>query len=155
VSTHDGSTSIYGGNGNDRVDVTTIGGHTLIDTGNGNDTVNVGRLGLVNQIAGLLTIDTGAGSDTVNVDNSAAADNSVGTLTASTLTGLSMPTVGAEQTLAIRAASGTYLLSALGFGTTAPLAFNLTGSATRGRARQLLRRRQRLSRSTRPARRRT
>src|SRR5438046_8980649 len=61
ASTHNGSTTVTSGKGNDHIDVQTVAGFTSVETGAGDDTVTVSNSGLVDQITGLLTLDTGAG----------------------------------------------------------------------------------------------
>ena len=116
--TSDASTTVVGGAGADTVDVKTIGGHTTVSTGAGNDVVNVDTGDHLVQLGGLLTIDTGTGlSDTVNVDDSARTGPSAITLTDTTIGGIPVPVVAEQQTIFVKALSGTYALDVPGFGT--------------------------------------
>ena len=83
------------GNGNDAVNVQSIGAPATISLGAGNDTVTVGSLapgtgGVVSGISALLTVSGGSGTDTLVIDDSGDAAPTTGTLTNTTLTGLGM-----------------------------------------------------------------
>ncbi|MFT7227617.1 MAG: hypothetical protein ACI8PW_000192, partial [Methylophilaceae bacterium] len=124
-STHQGTTAIYGGAGDNVIDVNTIAGHTTIDGGTSITTGNVVNVGstvnMVDQITGLLTVvggvqvvdqvSTGLLLDTVNIVDTGDHKDNVGTLTSTTLTGLGMPAVEEVQLVTIRAQSGEYKLS--------------------------------------------
>ena len=114
-STHEGSTTVTGGRGNDTITVKTVSGHTTIEGDEGDDKVIVRNdEGTVDQIAGLLTIDTGAGNDVVTVDDAADTNDNTGTLTGSTLIGLDMPTSPLMQVIFIQAVGGRFRLAAHG-----------------------------------------
>jgi Ca2+-binding RTX toxin-like protein len=86
---------IYGGPGNDVINLRTLQGETHVLAGAGNDTINVGSLtpaigGNVNQILGALFISGEAGTDATNVDDRSDTFGNTGYLTATQLTGLGM-----------------------------------------------------------------
>ena len=111
-STHAGSTTVSGNDGDDRIVVKTIDGHTTLLTGAGDDVVRVSSdEGTVDQITALLTIDAGAGTDTVTVDDAADTNDNVAILTPTTLTGMDMPTVAQVFSVFLQARSGTYKLT--------------------------------------------
>ncbi|MDI1313706.1 FlgD immunoglobulin-like domain containing protein, partial [Prosthecobacter sp.] len=115
ASTHEGTTIIRTGAGNDLINVQTVVGHTILDTGAGNDTINVGSTQhLLNEVGGLLTVVGAGDTDVLNVDDSGNPANSTGTLTPTTLTGLGMPGVSEVQTVSIQALSGSFMLSYAG-----------------------------------------
>ncbi len=117
-STHDGTTRVTAGDGNDVVDVRTITGPTFIEGGAGDDTVTVTQAGTVDLIAALLTIDGGFGDDTVNVDDSAEVSNDLGWLTQTSLTGLGMTgRAGLDALYSLtRPATGGFTITILGVG---------------------------------------
>jgi hypothetical protein len=124
------STTIAGGNGNDRIDVRRAAGPTRVVTGTGTNAVNVGTAapfdgsaaggitsGTITAIRGGLTIE-GRGTDTVTVDGSADAAARTGTLTPAALTGLGMGPTGigyaSVEALAVTLGSGDQTLTVLG-----------------------------------------
>ncbi|MFT5523723.1 MAG: hypothetical protein ACI9HK_001671, partial [Pirellulaceae bacterium] len=112
-STHTGTTSISGADGEDEFYVKSLSGHTLIDAGDGLDTVEVsGDAQVVDEIAALLTVFGGddAFADELTVDDSASTQSKVGWLTDTSITGLQMPTIAEQQILTVRAASGQFTL---------------------------------------------
>ena len=125
-STSPGSTTVTSGGGADTVNVKTIDGHTTVSTGAGNDTVNVTSDQSLLELGGLLTLDTGAGNDTVNVVDTAATGDTALTITGSSITGLGLPVLGEEQTIFVKAASGSLELLVPGY---APVTINYGDSA--------------------------
>ena len=86
-STHNGTTAIHGGRGNDTVVLKTVDGHTVVYGDEDDDTVKLGS-GLagtngmsVEKIAALVAVDGGAGYDTVVVDDSGDKTGDLGVLT--------------------------------------------------------------------------
>ena len=72
-STHNGTTAIFAGRGDDEVWLRTVDGHTVVYGQDGDDTVRLGRaLGTgqtVDDLAALVAVDGGAGYDSVYVDD--------------------------------------------------------------------------------------
>ncbi len=131
LSTHAGTTSIYGADGSDTFHVETLYGPTLIDTGAAADTINVGgQRQTVDEIAGLLTIFGGLDSatDELNIDDSNDTEDNVGTLTNTSLTGLGMPSLAEQQVLTVRAAEGLFTLAVNGVVTLAGVETSVVGS---------------------------
>ena len=142
-STHEGSTIIHSGDGDDEITVESLVGHTFVHTGAGSDEVDVrSEDNLVDEIGGLLTVLGGADDDIVRVDDTGDDNNNSGTLTQTTLTGLDMPGVSEVQVLTVSAASGTYLLTYPQVGgdlVTGALNYNLTRRSARVGVEQLAR----------------
>ncbi|MDA8435365.1 MAG: hypothetical protein M0Z98_05210, partial [Actinomycetales bacterium] len=91
VNTHDGTTTIDAGKGDDTVTVRTLSGHTRILGQAGDDTFRVGSTAhLLDELAALLVIDGGSGADTAWLDDAGDTNDNLGTLTQTTLTGLDM-----------------------------------------------------------------
>ena len=132
-STHAGLTRVDLGRGEDTVYVRTTNGHTTILGGEDDDLVVVAStrplfgVDLVDFVRGLLTFDGGTGSDRLLVnDSNELADNTVG-VTKSIVSGLDMSTVNEVQTVTVRAAGGTFMLTYNGASTIA-LAYDATAA---------------------------
>ena len=110
LGTHDGTTSLGTGGGNDRIAVRAISGATTIQSGSGNDTIGVGSFaglwetspnvfqflnvnGKANDINALLTIDGGSQgtTDQLTVDDTGDSLANVGDLTFERITGIFGP----------------------------------------------------------------
>lgn len=86
-TTHDGTTEIDGGAGDDTFNVVSLSGHTLIDGGAGNDTFDVDTAShLLTMLSALLALDGGSGNDTAVIDDSAETSAVDATLTQTSLT---------------------------------------------------------------------
>jgi Ca2+-binding RTX toxin-like protein len=99
ADTHRGTTAVWAGGGNDRIDVLTLAGHTALFGEDGDDLVRVGTgapagPGTIDQIAAHLLFDGGAGFDHLVIDDRADTDANLGRLTQTTITGLDLVSRG-------------------------------------------------------------
>ena len=123
-TTHDGTTAIYAGAGDDDVQLRTVDGHTVVYGQAGDDTVHLGRAvpggQTVEDIAALVAVDGGAGYDTINVVDSADSNGDLAWLTTTSLTGMDMVArSGIDRLYRLRIRAGattiTFVLQGVGF----------------------------------------
>ena len=117
VSTHGGTTTLTGGDGNDALSVLSIAGPTLVSGDGGDDTITVGSLAAtLTGIGSLLAIDGGTGSDRLVVNDSGDTADSLGTLTQTSLTGLGMNGVGSVSVYSVDPHGAAFTITLAGFG---------------------------------------
>ena len=108
-TTHDGTTTIDAGRGDDTIHVRTVDGHTFLLGAEGDDTFRVGSVsGLLDLLAALLVLDGGAGNDIAYVDDSGDTNDNLGRLTQTSLDGLDMD--GAHRPRRARPSARPHLL---------------------------------------------